>query len=72
VLIYILASIGLVTSDLLKKYWRYAAVIIFIIAGIATPSPDMFSQLLLGLPLMSLYVVGIQIAKRVEKRKAED
>jgi sec-independent protein translocase protein TatC len=72
VLIYILASIGLVTSDLLKKYWRYAAVIIFIIAGIATPSPDMFSQLLLGLPLMSLYVVGIQIAKRVEKRKAQD
>ena len=72
VLIYILASIGLGTSDLLKKYWRYAAVIIFIIAGIATPSPDMFSQLLLGLPLMSLYVVGIQIAKRVEKRKAQD
>jgi Sec-independent protein secretion pathway component TatC len=32
----------------------------------------MFSQLLLGLPLMSLYVVGIQIAKRVEKRKAQD
>jgi sec-independent protein translocase protein TatC len=69
VLIYILASIGLVTSDYLKKYWRYAAVIIFIIAGIATPSPDVFSQLLLGFPLMLLYVIGIQIAKRVEKRK---
>jgi sec-independent protein translocase protein TatC len=71
VLIYVLATIGLVTSDLLKKYWRYAAVIIFVIAGIATPSPDMFSQLLLGLPLMFLYFLGIQIAKRVEKRKNE-
>jgi len=72
VLIYILARIGLVSSAFLKKYWRYAAVIIFIIAGIATPSPDIFSQLLLGLPLMSLYVVGIFIAKRVEKRKAAE
>ncbi len=69
VLIYILTSIGLVSSDFLKKYWRYAAVVIFIIAGIATPSPDVFSQLLLGIPLMSLYVLGIFIAKRVEKRK---
>jgi sec-independent protein translocase protein TatC len=60
-----------VTSDLLKKYWRYAAVVIFVIAGIATPSPDMFSQLLLGLPLMFLYFLGIQIAKRVEKRRNE-
>jgi sec-independent protein translocase protein TatC len=69
VLIYILTSIGLISSGFLKKYWRYAAVVIFIIAGIATPSPDVFSQLLLGIPLMSLYVLGIFIAKRVEKRK---
>ncbi len=71
VLIYILASIGLVTADFLKKYWRYAAVVVFIIAGIATPSPDFFSQLLLGLPLMALYFLGIFIARRVEKRKEE-
>jgi len=69
VLIYILASIGFVSSGFLKKYWRYAAVFVFLIAGIATPSPDVFSQLLLGFPLMSLYVLGIFIAKRVEKRK---
>ena len=72
VLIYILATIGLVTAAFLRKYWRYAAVIIFIIAGIATPSPDIFSQLLLGMPLMFLYVVGIYIAKRVEKRKLRE
>ncbi len=72
VLIYILARIGLVTSDFLKKNWRYAVVIIFIIAGVATPSPDMFSQLLLGTPLLILYVVGIQVAKRVEKQKEDE
>ncbi len=72
VLIYILATIGFISSDFLKKYWRYAAVIVFLIAGIATPSPDVFSQLLLGFPLMSLYVFGIFIAKRVEKRKQKE
>lgn len=72
VLIYILARIGIVSSAFLKKYWRYAAVIIFIIAGIATPSPDIFSQLILGLPLMLLYVAGIFIAKRVEKNKLKE
>ena len=44
-------------------------VVIFLIAGIATPSPDVFSQLLLGTPLMGLYVVGIYVAKRVEKNR---
>ncbi|MFN4914609.1 MAG: twin-arginine translocase subunit TatC [Sphingomonadales bacterium] len=72
VLIYVLARIGFVNSAFLKKYWRYAAIIIFIIAGIATPSPDIFSQLLLGLPLMLLYVLGIFIARRVEKRREQD
>jgi sec-independent protein translocase protein TatC len=72
VLIYVLARIGFVSSSFLKKYWRYAAVIIFIIAGIATPSPDIFSQMLLGLPLMLLYVLGIFIAKRVEKRREKE
>lgn len=72
VLIYILARIGLISSGFLKKYWRYAAIFIFILAGIATPSPDIFSQLLLGLPLMGLYVMGIFIAKRVEKRREDE
>ena len=70
VLIYILARIGLITSSFLLKYWRYAVLVIFIIAGIATPSPDVFSQLVLGLPLMVLYFLGIYVAKRVEKDKA--
>ncbi|MFM1898368.1 MAG: hypothetical protein RL577_608 [Bacteroidota bacterium] len=69
VLIYVLARIGMISSEFLIKYWRYAAVAVFIIAGIATPSPDMFSQLLLGLPLLGLYVVGIYVAKRVEKNR---
>jgi sec-independent protein translocase protein TatC len=72
VLIYILARLGIVSSSFLKKHWRYAVVIIFLIAGVATPSPDMFSQLLLGTPLLGLYLVGIQVAKRVEKNRENE
>jgi len=72
VLIYILARLGIVSSSFLKKNWRYAVVIIFLIAGVATPSPDMFSQLLLGTPLLGLYFVGIQVAKRVEKNRENE
>jgi len=72
VLIYILARLGIVNSAFLKKHWRYAVVIIFLIAGIATPSPDMFSQVLLGTPLLGLYFVGIQVAKRVEKNRENE
>lgn len=72
VLIYILARLGIVNSAFLKKHWRYAVVIIFLIAGIATPSPDMFSQVLLGTPLLGLYFIGIQVAKRVEKNRENE
>lgn len=72
VLIYVLARLGIVSSAFLKKNWRYAVVVIFLIAGIATPSPDVFSQLLLGTPLMGLYLIGIQVAKRVEKQKLKE
>jgi sec-independent protein translocase protein TatC len=72
VLVYILARLGIVNSAFLKKHWRYAVVIIFLIAGIATPSPDIFSQLLLGTPLLGLYLVGIQVAKRVEKNRENE
>ena len=69
VLIYVLAKLGIVSSAFLKKNWRYAVVVIFLIAGIATPSPDVFSQLLLCTPWIGLYVVWIYVAKRGEKNR---
>jgi sec-independent protein translocase protein TatC len=70
VLIYILAKLGMVSSSSLIKRWRIALVVIFVIAAVATPSPDVFSQILLALPLMLLYVLSIFIARRVEKKRA--
>jgi len=64
VVIYVLAKIGIVTADLLKKNRKYALVIILIIAAIITP-PDVFSQTIATIPLYALYEISILVAKRV-------
>jgi len=68
VIIYFLTKIGLVTPDFLKKYRRHAIVIIVIVAAIITP-PDIFSQILVSIPLLILYEVSIIISKRIVKQK---
>jgi sec-independent protein translocase protein TatC len=71
-LIYFLSKIGLVTPAFLKRYRRHAVVVVLLIAGIITPTPDMFTQLLVSLPMLLLYEVGIIVSRRVEKaREAE-
>jgi sec-independent protein translocase protein TatC len=64
VIVYVLAKVGLITGSFMKKNRKYAIVIILIVAAIITPSTDMFSQLLVSLPLYILYEVSIGIAKR--------
>lgn len=69
VLIYFLSKIGMLTPQWLKKYRKYAVLVIFIIAGFITPSTDMFSQVLVALPLYLLYEISIYISKRIQKNK---
>ena len=71
IIILILAKIGLISSEFLMKYWKYAVLVIFLLAGLATP-PDIFSQLVLGLPLIVLYFLGVYLAKRVEQEKLKN
>ena len=56
---------------MLKDYFRYAVVIIFIFAAIVTP-PDVISQVLMALPLIGLYGISIIVAKRANKSDDED
>jgi sec-independent protein translocase protein TatC len=62
VITFLLAKVGLVDDKMLKDFFRYAIVIIFIVAAILTP-PDVLSQLLMAAPLLLLYGVSIYIAK---------
>lgn len=71
-LIYVLTRIGIVNTKFLRKNRRYAAIIIIILAGLLTPSPDFVSQLILGLPLYGLYELGIAVSRRAENRKEKE
>jgi len=68
---YFLAKMGLITDRTLKDYFRYAIVIIFIIAAILTP-PDVLTQLLMAFPLIALYGVSIIIVSYVNPEKDDD
>jgi sec-independent protein translocase protein TatC len=69
VVVYFLSMSGIVTSKMLKSYRRHSIVIILIVSALITP-PDVVSQLLIAMPILVLYEVGILIAKRLEKQRA--
>ncbi|MEI6764417.1 MAG: twin-arginine translocase subunit TatC [Bacteroidota bacterium] len=72
VLVFFMSKIGLLSVSFLKKNRKFAIVIVLLIAGIITPSTDMFTQLLVSFPLYALYELSIIVAKRVERKKKSE
>lgn len=68
VIAFILGKMGIVTSNYLTKYRRYAILIICIISAIITP-PDIMTLILVAIPLCMLYEVSIRVIKHIEKSK---
>lgn len=66
-IIIIMAAIGLVTSQQLKKYFRYVFFVSFIIGALLTP-PDIVSQITLALPLTVLYGLSYLVVKFVLRK----
>lgn len=69
ILIYILASIGILSGTFMRRTRRYSVIILLIIGAIISPSPDFFTTVISTIPLFVLYEVGIMVASRVEKRR---
>jgi len=72
VISFFLGKAGIITHRTLSKGRRYAIVGILLLAGAITPSPDMFSQLMLAGPLYFLYEVSILLVRYTGKRKPEE
>lgn len=68
IIIYFLTKAGLVTPAFLKKYRKYALVIVLILAAIITP-PDIASQVIVAIPILILYQVSIYISAIVLRRE---
>jgi sec-independent protein translocase protein TatC len=70
---YSLSKVGLLTPEFMRTYRKHAIVLMFLLSAIITP-PDIFSQILVAIPLLLLYEVSIFISARVVRnmeRKAQ-
>ncbi len=67
---YILSKIGLLTPAFMKFYRKHAIVFLLIVAAVVTPSTDLVTQLIIGLPMILLYELSILISARVNRNNA--
>ena len=70
--VFLLARMGLATAGFLWRNFKYAVLIIFVVAAVITPTGDMMTQLLMAAPMIGLYLVSIIIAWVFGKKKAPE
>jgi sec-independent protein translocase protein TatC len=70
ILLMLLERAGLVTRDQLKRGRRYAILIAFVVAAVATP-PDILSQFMLAIPLIILYEISLVAIWFTERKRAK-
>ncbi len=73
IVVAFLTWIRILSADKLKRVWRVALVVIFIVAAIITPTGDPYTQTLVAIPLVILYFISMGIAMLIgrSRRKAE-
>jgi sec-independent protein translocase protein TatC len=69
ILIFFLALMGIVSASFMVKNFRYAILIIFIIAAIVTPTPDVINMCIFAAPMIGLYAVSVGIAWLVHPKR---
>jgi len=68
ILVFFLARLGIVSERWLLAKFKYAVLVIFIVAAVITPTPDMATQCVFALPMIALYLLGIGVAWIFRKR----
>lgn len=59
---FYLARAGIISAGLLRKKFKYAFIVILIVAAVITPTPDAFNMLLIAVPMLVLYELSIWVA----------
>lgn len=62
VISFILSRVGIINHKLLRRRFKYAILIIFILAAVITPTPDVFNMTLLAVPMLLLYEISIWVS----------
>jgi sec-independent protein translocase protein TatC len=68
IILLFLARVGIISADLMTKYWRYAVVLISASAAILTPSNDPLTMLMMAVPMAGLYGLSIGLVRAFEPK----
>jgi sec-independent protein translocase protein TatC len=71
-LIFFLARLGVVSARQLLRWFRWAVLIIFIVAAVITPTPDVATQTVFAVPMIGLYLLGVLVAAVFGRRESPD
>lgn len=72
IVVFVLSKVGVLTPSFMRVYRRHAWIIILVMAGVITPSPEIYSQILVALPLLGLYEISIFVSGYVERTRLKD
>ena len=70
-LVFFLARFGIISAKFMISQFKYAVLIIFIVAAVITPSADIATQLIFAGPMLILYVISISVAWLFGKKRTE-
>ena len=71
-LVFFLAKMGCITAGWMVRQFKYAVLVIFVVAAIVTPDPSYTSQLMVAIPMLGLYIISIAIAWLFGKKKKSE
>lgn len=69
IVIFVLAQVGLVTPAFLMRHFRWAVLLIFVLAAVITPTPDIVNLCIFAVPTIGLYLLGVAAAWVTTRRK---
>jgi len=70
-LVFFLAKMGLITAGWMIRNFKYAVLLVFVLAAVITPTPDIITQSIVAVPMLALYGLSILIALVVGRGKAK-
>lgn len=69
---FVLSKVGVLTPSFMRSYRKHAFIVILIVSGLITPSPDILSQLMVSIPLVILYEVSIWVSGSIDRARQKE
>ncbi|WP_149241196.1 twin-arginine translocase subunit TatC [Dyadobacter sp. 32] len=72
IVVFVLSKVGILTPSFMREYRKHSMIVILILAAVITPSPDIYSQIIVAIPLFILFEISILVSARVEREKLRE